>query len=58
VGTGVVATTLLESSSVTIIMVIALVSRGALSFVQSLGVVCDRRGRDHGFPAQLAWDAR
>lgn len=38
-GTGIVATTLLESSSVTVIMVIALVSSGALTFVQSLGVV-------------------
>ena len=37
--TGAVATTLLESSSVTIIMVIAMVSSGALTFVQSLGVV-------------------
>ena len=37
--TGIVATTLLESSSVTIIMVIAMVSSGVLSFVQSLGVV-------------------
>lgn len=39
VATGAVATTLLESSSVTIIMVIAMVSAGILSFVQSLGVV-------------------
>lgn len=39
VGTGIVATTLLESSSVTIIMVIAMVSAGVLTFVQSLGVV-------------------
>ncbi len=37
--TGTVATTLLESSSVTIIMVIAMVSAGVLNFVQSLGVV-------------------
>jgi len=37
--TGTVATTLLESSSVTIIMVIAMVSAGILTFVQSLGVV-------------------
>lgn len=37
--TGIVATTLLESSSVTIIMVIAMVSAGVLTFVQSLGVV-------------------
>ncbi|MGL5943524.1 MAG: Na/Pi cotransporter family protein [Waterburya sp.] len=37
--TGAVATTLLESSSVTIIMVIAMVSAGILTFVQSLGVV-------------------
>lgn len=37
--TGAVATTLLESSSVTIIMVIAMVSAGVLNFVQSLGVV-------------------
>jgi len=36
--TGMVATTALESSSVTIIMVIAMVSAGILSFVQSLGV--------------------
>lgn len=39
VATGIVATTLLESSSVTIIMVIAMVSAGILTFVQSLGVV-------------------
>jgi phosphate:Na+ symporter len=39
VGTGIVATALLESSSVTIIMVIAMVSSGILTFVQSLGVV-------------------
>jgi phosphate:Na+ symporter len=39
VATGLVATTLLESSSVTIIMVIAMVSGGVLTFVQSLGVV-------------------
>jgi len=39
VGTGIVATTLLESSSVTIILVIAMVSAGVLTFVQSLGVV-------------------
>lgn len=37
--TGTVATTLLESSSVTIIMVIAMVSAGVLTFVQSLSVV-------------------
>ena len=37
--TGIVATTLLESSSVTIIMVIAMVSGGVLTFVQSLAVV-------------------
>lgn len=37
--TGAVATTVLESSSVTIIMVIAMVSAGILTFVQSLGVV-------------------
>jgi phosphate:Na+ symporter len=39
VATGFVATTLLESSSVTIIMVIAMVSGGILTFVQSLAVV-------------------
>jgi phosphate:Na+ symporter len=39
VATGTVATALLESSSVTIIMVIAMVSGGVLTFVQSLGVV-------------------
>jgi len=39
VATGTVATTLLESSSVTIIMVIAMVSAGLLTFAQSLGVV-------------------
>jgi phosphate:Na+ symporter len=39
VATGIVATTLLESSSVTIILVIAMVSAGLLTFVQSLGVV-------------------
>lgn len=37
--TGTGATVALESSSVTIIMVIAMVSAGVLSFVQSLGVV-------------------
>lgn len=37
--TGAVATTLLESSSVTIIMTIAMVSAGLLTFAQSLGVV-------------------
>jgi phosphate:Na+ symporter len=37
--TGTVATTLLESSSVTIIMTIAMVSAGLLTFAQSLGVV-------------------
>jgi phosphate:Na+ symporter len=37
--TGAGATVALESSSVTIIMVIAMVSAGVLSFVQSLGVV-------------------
>lgn len=39
IATGIVATTLLESSSVTIILVIAMVSAGILTFVQSLGVV-------------------
>jgi phosphate:Na+ symporter len=39
VATGIVATTLLESSSVTIILVIAMVSASVLTFVQSLGVV-------------------
>ncbi|MEP0913095.1 Na/Pi symporter [Leptolyngbya sp. GB1-A1] len=39
VATGIVATTFLESSSVTIILVIAMVSAGVLTFVQSLGVV-------------------
>lgn len=39
VATGAAATTILDSSSVTIIMVIAMVSAGLLSFVQSLGVV-------------------
>lgn len=39
VATGTVATTLLDSSSVTIIMVIALVNAGLLPFVQSLGVI-------------------
>lgn len=39
VGTGAVATTLLDSSSVTIIMVITLVNARLLTFVQSLGVV-------------------
>ncbi|WP_243147441.1 Na/Pi symporter [Scytonema sp. UIC 10036] len=37
--TGTVATTALDSSSVTIIIVIAMVSAGLLTFVQSLGVV-------------------
>lgn len=39
VGTGTVATTLLDSSSVTIIMVIALVDSGVLAFTRSLGVI-------------------
>lgn len=39
VGTGTVATTLLDSSSVTIVMVIALVNAGLLTFTQSLGVI-------------------
>ena len=39
VATGAVATTLLDSSSITIIMVISLVNSGILSFVNSLGVV-------------------
>jgi phosphate:Na+ symporter len=39
VATGAVATTILDSSSVTIIIVIAMVSAGLLSFVESLGVV-------------------
>jgi len=39
VATGTAATTILDSSSVTIIMTIALVSSGLLTFVQSLGVV-------------------
>lgn len=39
VGTGIVATAVLDSSSVTIIMVIALVDAGLLTFVQSLGVI-------------------
>lgn len=37
--TGTAATTLLDSSSVTIIMVIALVNAGLLTFMQSLGVI-------------------
>lgn len=39
VATGTVATTALDSSSVTIIMVIAIVNAGLMSFEQSLGVV-------------------
>ena len=39
VGTGAVATAVLDSSSVTIVMVIALVHAGLLTFAQSLGVV-------------------
>lgn len=39
VATGTVATTVLDSSSITIIMTIALVNAGALSFAQSLGVI-------------------
>ena len=39
VGTGAVATAALDSSSVTIVMVIALVHAGLLTFAQSLGVV-------------------
>ena len=37
--TGVIATTILDSSSVTIILVIALVNGGMLTFPQSLGVI-------------------
>ena len=37
--TGIVATTILDSSSVTIIVVIALVNGGLLTFKQSLGVI-------------------
>ena len=37
--TGAAATAILDSSSVTIIIVIALVDAGALTFVQSLGVI-------------------
>jgi phosphate:Na+ symporter len=37
--TGIVATTILDSSSVTIILVIALVNGGLLTFTQSLGVI-------------------
>src|SRR5918993_3800301 len=37
--TGAVATTMLDSSSVTIILVIALVNGGLLSFTRSLGVI-------------------
>lgn len=37
--TGIVATTVLDSSSVTIILVISLVSAGLLTFVQSLAVI-------------------
>jgi len=39
VGTGAVATAILESSSVTTVMVVALVNAGLLTFAQSLGVV-------------------
>lgn len=39
VATGIAATTALDSSSVTIIMVIAIVNAGMMSFEQSLGVV-------------------
>jgi phosphate:Na+ symporter len=39
VATGTAATTLLDSSSVTIIMVIALVDAGVLAFTRSLGVI-------------------
>jgi phosphate:Na+ symporter len=39
VGTGMVATTILDSSSVTIILAIALVNGGLLTFGQSLGVI-------------------
>lgn len=39
VATGAIATTVLESSSVTIILVITMVSANVLTFVQSLGVV-------------------
>jgi phosphate:Na+ symporter len=39
VATGAAATTILDSSSVTIIIVIAMVSAGLLTFVESLGVV-------------------
>ena len=39
VATGTVATTLLDSSSVTIIMVVALVNSGLLPFTQAIGVI-------------------
>ncbi len=39
VATGTVATTLLDSSSVTIIMVVALVNAGLLQFTQAIGVI-------------------
>jgi len=39
VATGTVATTLLDSSSVTIIMVVALVNAGLLPFAQAIGVI-------------------
>jgi phosphate:Na+ symporter len=39
VATGAVATTILDSSSITIILVIALVNGGLLTFAQSLGVI-------------------
>lgn len=39
IATGAVATTVLDSSSVTIILVIALVNGGLLSFTQSIGVI-------------------
>lgn len=39
IASGILATTVLDSSSVTIILVIALVNAGLLSFTQSLGVI-------------------
>src|SRR6056297_2404902 len=39
VGTGAIACTILDSSSVTIVMVIAMIEGGLMTFAQALGVV-------------------
>ena len=59
--TGAVATTILDSSSVAIILVIALVNGGLLTFQQSLGVILGsnvRRVHSRDCPAARVDDSR